>query len=62
MQTNMSPLTDLDMQDLFAKPQLNGVALLKTQSLPQNTAFMHRALFRSNNVKQNRLEMQKLKK
>ena len=29
MRTNMSPLTDLDMHDQFAKPQSNGAALLK---------------------------------
>ena len=29
IQRNMSPLTDLDMHDQFAKPQLNGAALLK---------------------------------
>jgi len=29
MQTNMSPLTDLDMHDQFAKPQSNSAVLLK---------------------------------
>ena len=35
MQTNMmSPLTGLDMHDQFVKPQLNGAAVLKKQTLP----------------------------
>ena len=58
MQTNMSSLTDVDMHDQFAKPQSNGAALLEKQTLPQNTASMHTALFCSNDVKQNRLENQ----
>ena len=48
----MSSLTDVDMDDQFANPQSNGAALLKKQTLPQNTAFMHTAVFCSNNVKQ----------
>ena len=48
----MSSLTDVDMHDQFAKPQSNGAALLKKRTLPQNTAFMHTAVFCSNNVKQ----------
>ena len=48
----MSYLTDLDIHDQFAKPQSNN----EQRTLPWNTAFMHTALFRSNNVKQNRLE------
>ena len=34
MQTNMSPLTDLDMHDQFAKPQSNSAVLLKKSALP----------------------------
>ena len=34
MQTNMSPLTDLDIHDQFAKPQPNSATLLKNQTLP----------------------------
>ena len=44
----------------FAKPQSNGAALLK--NLPQNTVFMYTVLFRSNNVKQNRMEKKNVKK
>ena len=67
MQTNMSNLTDLDMHDQFAKPQSNGAALLKNSVVTvsciyvMHIVFMHTALFRSNNVKQNRLEKQNLK-
>ena len=31
MQTNMSPLTDLNIHDQFAKPQSNSTALLKKE-------------------------------
>ena len=31
MRTNMSPFTDLDMHDQFAKPQSNGAFLLKNE-------------------------------
>ena len=41
----MSPLTD---HDQFYKPQSNGDALLRNETLP----FVHAALFRSNNVTQ----------
>ena len=34
MQTNMSPLTDLDIHDQFAKPQSNSAVLLKKSTLP----------------------------
>ena len=34
MQTNMSPLTDLDVHDQFAKPQSNSAVLLKKGTLP----------------------------
>ena len=34
MQTNMSPLADLDMHDQFAKPRSNSTALLKIRTLP----------------------------
>ena len=62
MQTNMSPLTDLDMHDQFAKPQSNSAVLLKKSTLPKNTVSLHIALFCSNNVKQNRSEKQYFKK
>jgi len=35
MLTNMSPLTDLDMHDQFAKPQSNSAALLKNKLFPR---------------------------
>ena len=54
----MSHLTDLDIHDWFAKPQSNDAALLIKRILPYNTVSRHTALFRSNNVKQNRLEKQ----
>ena len=54
----MSPLTDLDMQDQFAKPQSNGAVLLKKRTLPKNTVSLHIAFFCSHNVKQNRSEKQ----
>ena len=62
MQTNMSPLTDLDMHDQFVKHQSNSAALLKKQTLPQDTVSMHTAFFRSNIVKQNTLEKQDVKR
>ena len=40
MQTNMSPLTDLNIHDQFAKPQLKGVVLLKKQTL-HRTHIVH---------------------
>ena len=62
MQTNMSPLTDLDMHDQFVKHQSNSAALLKKQTLPQDTVSMHTAFFLSNIVKQNTLEKQNVKR
>ena len=49
------------MHDQFVKPQSNGATLLK-KSLPYNTVSMHTVLFRSENVKQSRLEKQNFKK
>ena len=55
-----------DMEDHFAKPQSNGAALLKKSTPrptpPWNTVSMYIALFRRNNMKQNRLEKQNFKK
>ena len=56
MQTNMSPLTDLDMHDQFAKPQSNSAVLL------EKALFLRRQYPCSNNVKQNGSEKQYFKK
>ena len=61
MQNNKSPLTVLAMHDQFAKPQSNSIAAL-LKNLPQNTVFMHTALFSSNIVEQDRLEKNNVKK
>jgi len=50
------------MDDQFAKPQSNGAALLKGQTLPWNTVPMYMALFRGNIVKQKKLEKQNVEK
>ena len=39
MQTNMSPLTDLDMHDQFAKPQSNTTSFPGSFILPPPGAF-----------------------
>ena len=62
MQTNMSPLTYLDMQNQFAEPQPNSAVLLKKSTPPQNTVSLHIVLFCSNKVELNRSEKQYFKK
>ena len=62
MQTNRSPLTDLDMHDQFAKPQSNSAVLLKRKHSSLEHSIPAKRLFCSNMVKQNRSEKQYFKK
>ena len=50
MQTNMSPLTDFDMQDQFAKPQSNSPVLLKKHSFLEHSIPAYSALLQKNNI------------
>ena len=44
MQTNMSPLTDLDMHDQFAKPQSNRAVVLKKSTPLEHSIPAYSAL------------------